>query len=131
MPIGRLKLAINGGELRGEVSNVIVEDSIAPLLKKATIDGFGKLDQSNSVESDAKDFGIRLYPNPVVSLLMVTAHEEILAVRVYDLTGTLIKSVVSRGENKLTINLDELKQGLYLVETMTEKGSRAQPIIKQ
>ncbi len=66
---------------------------------------------------------VSLYPNPVKDLLTLTIeHQEPVEVQIYNINGTLIKTVFFQGEGSesQTIQTDQLNKGLYFMHFVTE-----------
>lgn len=69
-----------------------------------------------------------LYPNPVTNLLNITSDSKIEKVKIYTLTGELVKSI----ENDVKIiDVSTLSSGNYFVKVQTEQGVFNQRIIKK
>ena len=62
--------------------------------------------------------GVKLYPNPVSSSFTLEAPMIIGEVKILTIDGQLVKVVKDINETKATINVDELPQGMYLVNTL-------------
>lgn len=64
---------------------------------------------------DVDDFKLNLYPNPVKNIATISATETIEMVRIYDLTGRMVKQA---NPNTSEFNLDvaDLSKGAYLVK---------------
>lgn len=71
-----------------------------------------------------------VYPTPAVDELNIQLGEfkEISAVRIFDLGGQLVKSV---SMESLSLDVSELKQGMYLLEITTERGKFQTKFLKQ
>lgn len=57
----------------------------------------------------------KIYPNPLSSLLKVEANQTVNGVRVYDLSGRLVKEEAISGKS-ITLNLSNLQNGAYLLQ---------------
>ena len=75
---------------------------------------------------------VQVYPNPVNDKLYIATEEEVEDVVVYSITGVIVgqQSTVN-GQHTLTIDLSDLKSGIYFVKINTEKGNIVKRIIKQ
>ncbi len=71
---------------------------------------------------------IRLYPNPVTDILIISSPCGYDRIHVYDQTGILAK-VIRSGEN--TIDMSELSDGIYLVMLSGKQGVSQKIIIKE
>ena len=75
---------------------------------------------------------LHIYPNPVNDKLYIATEEDVEDVVVYSITGVIVgqQSTVN-GQQTLTIDLSDLKSGIYFVKINTEKGNIVKRIIKQ
>ena len=62
--------------------------------------------------------GVKLYPNPVGSTLTLEAPMALGEVKIFTIDGQLVKEVEGVNESTATIEVDELPQGLYIVNTL-------------
>jgi hypothetical protein len=74
---------------------------------------------------------VSLYPNPTKDLAtvkIVTETNEKAVINVYDLQGKLVLSSIEKqiekGENTISINTADLKNGLYFVEVTSGNKSK-------
>ena len=74
---------------------------------------------------------VQVYPNPVNDKLYIATEEEVEDVVVYSITGVIVgqQSTVN-GQQTLTIDLSDLKSGIYFVKINTGKGNIVKRIIK-
>lgn len=73
---------------------------------------------------------LKVYPNPVKDNLSVSYNKTITNYSIYDLTGRLIKNETNSSEN-LTINLEQLNQGTYLLKLNTSTENEVIKFIKE
>jgi hypothetical protein len=86
---------------------------------------------NNSIEEyNAFQYKTSIYPNPVKNKISISSPESIIKnIFIYNLTGQLIKSYSS--DNKLiTKNIRGIKDGIYLVNVITDKGISVRKITK-
>lgn len=62
-----------------------------------------------------QDFELSLYPNPAKNIVNITSGESIDMVRIYDLTGRMVKQA-NPNSNKFRIDVKSLNKGVYLVK---------------
>ena len=62
--------------------------------------------------------GWNLYPNPVGSTFTLEAPVEMDNVKIFTTTGQLVKSITDVNATKATINVDDLPQGVYVINTL-------------
>lgn len=73
---------------------------------------------------------LKVYPNPVKDNLSISYNKTITNYSIYDLTGRLIKNETNSSEN-LTINLEQLNQGTYLLKLNTSTENEVIKFIKE
>jgi hypothetical protein len=86
-------------------------------------------------EDDIKEIetsNVNVYPNPVNDMLYIETETEIEEVVIYDVYGR-VQNLRNSETQKLrnSIDLSELKSGIYFVKINTEKGNIVKRIIKQ
>ena len=64
---------------------------------------------------DVDDFKLNLYPNPVKNIATISATETIEMVRIYDLTGRMVKQL-NPNKSEFSLNVSDLSKGAYLVK---------------
>ena len=64
---------------------------------------------------DVDDFKLNLYPNPVKNIATISATETIEMVRIYDLTGRMVKQL-NPNKSEFSLNVADLSNGAYLVK---------------
>lgn len=69
------------------------------------------------------DINFSYYPNPVKEKLYLTSNERIETVKIYNLTGKLIKSLIFDSE-AVTIDFSSLKSDIYILEINGFKNSK-------
>lgn len=72
------------------------------------------------------DAEIRIYPNPAIDYLIVET-EDLVNLAIYNLDGQLMKY---RKMDNQTIDISNLKSGVYLLEVKSRSGTRRSKIIK-
>lgn len=77
----------------------------------------------NSIE------GIRVYPNPATDQVIIEGVEGLAFITVYNLSGTLIKSVVLSGSEK-SVPINSLEEGVYILKCTTVNDTFTQKIMK-
>lgn len=69
-------------------------------------------------------------PNPSSGVFQIESISEINAVKVFDLSGRLVKEFESLNGYNYSMDLSELKDGIYLIEVSGENYTEKQKIIK-
>ncbi len=82
---------------------------------------------SENTANNLNESVLSVYPNPTSSKLEITTNETINSAVLFDVTGKEIKVDV---ENN-TVNLTELKAGVYTLKIVTPNGTAIRKIMKQ
>lgn len=86
---------------------------------------------SLNLSRDAIDFSsFTYYPNPVSTVLSISANNAITNVEVYNLLGQLLISKLF-DDTTISIDLNELPKSMYIVKVKAENASKKFKIIKQ
>lgn len=113
---------INAGDIVNNTADIYFDFNSAIVTNTATSEFYSVL-STNTYQNKA----IRLYPNPVSDKLYIDIKQSHLtAINIYDVNGRLC---VTGKES--TVNVQELKQGLYFVEVITDSGKQFYKIIKE
>ena len=86
-------------------------------------------DETNVISNYENDFEI--YPNPVNDKINIVTEEIVEDIVVYDIYGRHQVSKTPSLQGNLTIDLSDLKSGIYFVKIRTEEGDIVKRIIKQ
>ena len=70
-----------------------------------------------------------MYPNPAKESVCILAEDGIQNVRVYNLMGQLLLTQNLKGENKCSLNTNDLVSGIYVVKIRTVKGLVAKRLV--
>ncbi|TXI88284.1 MAG: T9SS type A sorting domain-containing protein [Crocinitomicaceae bacterium] len=70
-----------------------------------------------------------IFPNPTENKLSVSSNEIIDVIQIKDLSGKRIHQIAV-GQTETKLNLENLSQGVYLIEVGTKRGVRTERIIK-
>ena len=80
---------------------------------------------------------VEIYPNPVSDIATIsfnTESAENISISIIDLTGRVVKSISSQhfqsGENKITVDLSELNNGIYFVQIKSNAIFYSSKLIK-
>lgn len=86
--------------------------------------------QALGIEEHELDNSVLLYPNPAASLVTVKAASSIRSIQLYDVQGrVLVTRLVD--ENEATLDISGYSTGIYYVKITTDKGSKAEKLIKK
>ena len=86
-------------------------------------------DETNVISNYENDFEI--YPNPVNDKINIVTEEIVEDIVVYDIYGRHQVSKTPSLQGNLTIDLSDLKSGIYFVKVRTEEGDIVKRFIKQ
>lgn len=84
-------------------------------------------------EQDSENTAWLLYPNPASDIIKVNIDNMIhtdLMLNIYTITGTLVKSELLVNSNR-QMNIEDLNNGVYMVEIKSEKFTEIQKVIIQ
>jgi hypothetical protein len=73
---------------------------------------------------------IRVYPNPVSSVLGIESDEIVSEIKIYDLTGRRVYNAKA-GELNMKLNVADLSPGVYFLKMNTGTGEKVFRIIKE
>ena len=76
------------------------------------------------------DQTVKVYPNPVVNEIQISAQSNIRSVQVYDIQGRLLQ-VQTGGEMNAVLDLSTQNQGVYFLKITTDSGFKTERIIKR
>lgn len=84
-----------------------------------------------SVEDQCENVNIVVFPNPTMDIVHITG-DNISKVNLYDMVGNTIIDFKKVGQSKITLDIKELNDGIYMIRIENIKGnSIIQKIIKQ
>lgn len=82
----------------------------------------------NCTLSNSKTFshntGFKMYPNPFSGQLTIESDRYIQSVKIYTMGGELLLTEKNPPANKFKMNLETLRQGIYMVEIIGEDDAR-------
>ena len=93
-------------------------------------EGFKEDDEEFENIIEEQISSVQIYPNPVNDRLYIEAETEIEEVMVYDIYGRHQVTETASHRGDLSIDLSDLKSGIYFVKINTEKGNIVKRIIK-
>jgi hypothetical protein len=72
-----------------------------------------------------------LYPNPTTNNFMIQAKNQLIdSVQVNDINGRIVKSINLSGVSNTSVDISDLKTGMYFVAVHTDNGSGTTKFIK-
>lgn len=84
-------------------------------------------------ESETPVNDVRFMPNPATERtdITVSTGNQIIGIRVFDLSGKVVFNASSIGQQRFTFERNGLDAGMYVVEVQTEKGVSNQRLLLQ
>lgn len=73
---------------------------------------------------------VAVYPNPVNTVLTVSATESMNSIRIVDLTGKVVAEFNGNGITQ-EINVEDLKAGIYTIQIETATGNSSKQFVKK
>jgi hypothetical protein len=80
---------------------------------------FGKVD-TTAIANIVTDVNFHLFPNPVEDILNIETNESNFKILIFDTFGRCLY----KAENEKSINMDKLKEGIYLVQLISNSGKK-------
>jgi len=77
------------------------------------------------------DVVVKVYPNPFTSNVSIRSLAIINQVDLFDVTGTLVKTISNIENNTVELNTDEFFAGIYFVRMNSLNGTLVKKIVKQ
>lgn len=108
-------------------NDCLVKDTLFNEVAK-TLYGYKKVISSISENNEIKD-NLSIFPNPASDVInIVTIDASILATRLFDQTGRLLRSTFPN-EHQTTMFRNDLPSGTYFIQVTTTNGVVTKPII--
>ncbi len=83
-----------------------------------------------SIEEEAQNFELNLYPNPANDQLNIQTDAEINALEISNLEGKVVSIRTGLKTNQHSLSISNLKQGVYFIKIQTNRGQQIQKFIK-
>ncbi|UPT66972.1 MAG: T9SS type A sorting domain-containing protein [Sphingobacteriales bacterium JAD_PAG50586_3] len=124
--------------LGGGITTVVVWPQVQSPVGEPLIIQVMLIDASIGTGTDDKPSepgDIKLYPNPAYDKLIVGANglkSALERVRIYNLAGQVVMEVTNPSDTQqhLTIDLNSVSNGVYILEAVTPKGSIRKKFVK-
>jgi predicted outer membrane repeat protein len=87
----------------------------------------------NSIPTNNSTNEVKLFPNPVNSLLTLefANQNEYKLLRIISLTGSLVKEIILTNEKSIAVNTNELSAGAYFIELQSDKEIMRKKFVKE
>ncbi|WP_417214180.1 DUF5074 domain-containing protein [Bizionia sp.] len=93
------------------------------------LDAIGVINQASLSMADNKLTELKVYPNPASNFFSIKGVSNVMDIEMYDITGTLVKQL--KNTRLKTIDISNLKQGVYLVKITSQNKNGLYKLIKQ
>ena len=80
--------------------------------------------------TELETYSTKFYPNPVSSLLTIESKTNVHSIRIYDLSGKLLKTLIPNSK-MVSFNASDLIQGLYFIEIRQEDRIQTLKLLKK
>lgn len=76
---------------------------------------------------------LNIYPNPTNDIINLISNDDILIneIVIYDLSGKKLKNILYNYAKEVQINIEDLAEGVYLLDIKTTKGITRKKVIKK
>lgn len=75
--------------------------------------------------TERSDGEVRIYPNPAESVLNIVSQQAMEEVRLYDMQGRMVRSLMISHQRSFELDVSELNTGLYMLEVLDTEGIRS------
>ena len=129
--------AVPAGEVAGYNESSTANDLISSLADPAAAAVRLVMIDFTTVEENIESNGISIYPNPAnseINIKLTPSDSENTMVNITDVTGKVIKTVKITNTTEtqtISIELDELSNGVYFVEVITDNSREVKKFIKK
>lgn len=84
---------------------------------------------SNVDYGDIADASVSIFPNPVNEFITMEAHSILKSVFMYDVLGQLIMDKQNVQSNRLTMDIQKVKKGIYFLHIKTQNSIQIKKVI--
>ena len=78
----------------------------------------------DDVTADAENGGVHIWPVPAESELHISAGEAIETVSIFNISGACVATFEGNNDTAMTVNVDNLASGVYLVKVNANAARR-------
>nr|MDA3881048.1 T9SS type A sorting domain-containing protein [Prolixibacteraceae bacterium] len=98
-----------------------------------TVAAFGPIDITNNVITGVNDLKLKMniYPNPVADVLLVSGQSNIDKISIIDFSGKTVMQFNNLNNNNVSLPVQSIKSGIYLIKIESNKKQLVQKIIKK
>jgi hypothetical protein len=121
---------VNISGIGGQFDNSAPYDSGYQLFPRYSADISAAGKECITSINESEQVVVSLFPNPVVDNLTISSTKPVSHVRIFDISGRMVKQIHTNLVNIASINFSDLNTGLYLVEVVTSSGTIVKEIVK-
>jgi len=85
----------------------------------------------SSIEQNLSIDKIKLYPNPVTDILYLESEEVVKSINIIDISGKLITNIIPNINGVITIPLEGINPGTYIIQYKTNDDVKTKKFIKK
>ena len=79
---------------------------------------------------NSNGYSVAVFPNPAKGLLNIhTENAQIESINMYNISGQLVKQLNNVNSNNSSFNVNELSQGVYMIQITTDKGVENRKVV--
>jgi hypothetical protein len=121
---------VNISGIGGQFDNSAPYDSGYQLFPRYSADITTAGNECITSINESEQVVVSLFPNPVIDNLTISSNKPVSHVRIFDISGRMVKQIHTNLVNIASINFSDLNTGLYLVEVVTSSGTIVKEIVK-
>jgi len=131
--IGTLHFQVRGDVIGNQTLQLSTSDIAAIDNAMNPIDINGSTSTVNIIATGINDLdlssSIDLYPNPASEEFLIESSQNISSITLHDLLGKEILRMEELNEQKISVSLDGISSGVYLVKIITDEGEVMKKIV--
>lgn len=113
----------NHGEWQGDPNRTFIANQALLLEDVANSEG------CNVNVAEIGENGINIFPNPTKDVIRISSTSLIKDIRIFSIEGRFIRNL-EINSNETIIDLETYKNGMYILQTTTEEGTKSLKIFK-
>jgi len=106
---------------------------ISPFAKNKTIPMYDYIEVFvfDGINENLNNNHLTLYPNPATNTITLEADNDLKEIEVFDISGKSVLQKQAQSSNKITLNIEMLPNGIYLVKANTTQGVLLKKFVKR
>lgn len=117
--------------LTGDPLPIVIKNYKGEILSYEVLSVKFKIDDLETKVSIKPGLGMRIYPNPAVSIVNIECEEFIEYIQINEISGRTLRIIKGNYQSFVQVNLEDFKQGLYMLRIRTLNREESVMIIKQ